>query len=249
MELKPIPSVGWFISDEDDIEIVNEFADGLGQYVHASFYEWHDLFTWWEYLMPVCHKINSIHLPNNLTLKDYKVGGIVPKLQDRLGVNMFTVHPWADDLNDILVEVLNQNYSLCLENFPCKSKKSQNGNLFNLLARFGRYMLMSDRVGLTLDLSHMDDEIANYTVVKSVLPYTRIIHMSCRVGKVQHLPIFRQHSDVNARNLVGQVLNINPLPVHEIVLEYDKQYRKDLVKHIFWLKDLIQAKRRRFQNE
>lgn len=246
--MKPIPSMGWFIESMEDVETVNSFADGYGQFVHLSFYDWAHLFSYWEYCMPISHMVNSIHLSNNLTLKDYKKGGIVPKLQDRLGVQMFTVHPWADDLDSIVQEVLNnQTYSLCLENFPCK--KSKDGNLFMLLARFGRYMLMSDRIGLTLDLSHMDDDIANYTVVKSVLPYTRIIHMSCRIKKSGHLPIFKQYSDVNARNLVGQVLNINPLPVQEIVLEYNKEYKKDLVKHIFWLKNLIQAKRRRFKDE
>lgn len=246
--MKPIPSVGWFIESEEDIEVVNAFVDGYVQFVHASFYERQSLYDWFEFLFPFSHKINSIHLPNELTLSDYKTGGIVPVLQGKLGVNMFSVHPWADDLDAIVNEVLeNQTYTLCLETFPCK--RSKDGNLFTLLARFGRYMLMSDRIGLTLDLSHMDDEIANYTVIKSILPYTRIIHMSCRIKKKGHLPIFTQHSDVNARNLVGQVLNINPLPVREVVLEYNKEYKKDLIKHIFWLKDVIQAKRRKFKDE
>lgn len=244
--MKPIASLGWFVSDEEDVNFIGDMTLAYTQYVHLCFYERENAVKYYRDCFPYVSRINSIHLPNGLTLKDYKKGGLVPSMQEELNVNLFTVHPWADDLKLIVEEVIaNQTYTLCLENFPIK--RSQNGNPFYLLAHYGRYMIESEKIGLTLDLAHLDDELANYSVVKGLLPYTKIVHMSCRVKNNAHLPIFTQQSDVNARNLVGLMLNIENLGVEEIVLEYQREYKKQQKAHLRWLRDVIVSKRRKFE--
>jgi hypothetical protein len=108
-------------------------------------------------------------------------------------------------------------------------------------------MLQSEKIRLTVDLSHLDNEVANYVFVRSLLPYSKLMHVSGRLKNNQHIPIFAHQSDVNARNIVGQTLSLPDCPIEEFILEYMKEYKKQLEKHVFWLSDLINSKRRRFE--
>lgn len=247
--MKSLPSIGWFIESEDDVEFVEDVTMRFTHYCHVSFYERQHAEDYFELCLPYSEKINSIHLPKGLHLSDYKKGGLVHEMYTALGVKLFNVHPWADDLTGIVQEIIdNQDYTLCLETFSLK-KPGNAGNPLFLLSHFGGYMLQSDKIRLTIDLSHLDNEVANYVFVRSLLPYSGMIHMSCRLKNNQHLPIFAHQSDVNARNIVGQVLSLPDCPIREIVLEYMREYRPQLEKHIWWLNDLINSKRRRFEKK
>jgi len=242
--IDPIPSVGWFIEDESDVEYVHNMTLSWGVNVHLSFYSLESIKTLAQFV-DCADFINSIHLPNGLTVKDFERGGVVHMAHTMLGVNLFNIHPWNPDLQSIVEEVIDQNeYELCLETFKLRTDKI--GNPMRQLAQYGRYMLESDMIGLTVDLTHIEPEVCNYTFVRSLLPFTKIIHMSETIDGKKHQPIFTGPTgNSNVRNIVGMCLDIPQLPVREFVLEYDREFRGKLFKHHQWLKNLIFEKRRR----
>jgi len=246
----PKVSIGYFIESEDDFEFVERVTFGGLVYCHVSFYERASMEKYYEQCLPFVDSINSIHLCKDLHLDDFKKGGLVNEVHEVTQAKFYNLHPWADGLDDIVQEVIeNADYTLCLENFGLKHGRYK-GNPIFLLTKYGRYMLESEKIRLTIDLSHLENDVANYTFVKSLLPMSKLMHVSCRVGKAQHQHIFTGNSDVNARNIVGQTLSLPECFIDEFILEYMKglQQRAQLLKHAEWLKDVIQAKRRKFKD-
>jgi len=237
------PSISWFVQSKEDVEVIKEFAEWYKVSIQLAFYERKDL-EFVKYCTDYSNRISSIHLPKGLTKRDYQEGGIVAELALKFDVDLFVVHPWADDLDKIVDSIVEQErFTLCLETFRINRKGGRNP--IDLLAHYGRQFL-TPYVGLCVDFSHLDTEVCNYPFIKGLIPYTKMIHLSDRVKKAQHLPLYRQNSDYNAAGLIGQILILPNLPVREIVLEYMKEYKPPLTKHIFSLTELIQRKRRRF---
>jgi len=240
-------SISWFISSKEDVEFVKEYIKSFKFNVELAFYELKDLDFVNDLLDIPTEYISSIHLPKGLVYSDYAFeDGIVKSLKRTFDVDLFVVHPWLDDLDRVCNRLREgeAGYCLCLEVFP--SKKLGQGNAFRLLADFGKFC-QTDWVGLCLDFSHLDTEMCNWTIIKNFLPYTKMIHASCRIEKQQHTPVFPIRGEwINAVSLIGSILSIKDLKVREIVLEYMKQYKKSLVKHSFWLQSYIQEKRRRW---
>ena len=248
--MKPKVSIGHFIACEDDLEFVDEIVAG-GLHCHVSFYKREEAERYFEACLPYVHGVNSVHLSKDLHLSDFKKGGLVHEMHQVFGAKHYNIHPWADDLDAIVEEVIeNCDYTLCLENFGLKHGRYK-GNPIYMLTKYGCRILKSENIRLTIDLSHLDTDVANYTFVKSLLPWSKLMHVSCRVGKAQHQHIFTANSDVNARNIVGQVLSLPECFIDEFVLEYMKEgvYKRLLLKHAFWLRDVVHAKRRRFKDE
>jgi hypothetical protein len=247
MRTDPVSSVGWFVETAEDTEFIRYMTRTMNVFVHLSFYERHTIDESAQFLD--CREyINSVHLPNELSVSDFKAGGVVQQVSEFLDVKLFNIHPWCPDLVEIIEEVLtNHDYTLCLETFKLKTDKI--GNVMRQLAQFGGYMLRSDRIGLTLDLTHLEPEVMNYTFVRGVLPFVKIIHMSQTVGKKKHQPIFTgvQSENASARRVVGSILSLREFPVQEIVLEYEKEFKRMLYKHSQWLTNFIIQKRRKFQ--
>jgi hypothetical protein len=240
-------SISWFISSKEDVEFVKDYIKSYKFNVQLAFYERNDL-DFVDDLVDIDPKyVSSIHLPKGLTYEDYAhEGGVVKNLRDAFNVDLFVVHPWLEDLDRVCNRLVagEEGYSLCLEVF--RSKKTGQGNVFRLLADFGKYF-QTDWVGLCLDLSHLEKELCHWTVFKNFLPYTKMIHASCKIGKQQHTPVFPIRGEwINAVSLISSTLSIKNLEVREIVLEYMKQYKVNLVKHGFWLQGYVQEKRRRW---
>jgi len=243
--MKVISSISWFVASVKDVEFIREFIEAYHFNVQVGFYEKKDLALVERFIDFPTEYISSVHLPKGLNLGDYKhSNGIVSTLRSTFGVDLFVVHPWADDL-DKIVDFVNEaeQFCLCLEIFP--SRKRRQGSPFQLLADYGR-ILKEDYVGLCADFSHIDDELTGYTFLKGLLPYTKMIHASSRIGRVGHVPLFKKNSVINGVNLLGQLLDVKDLKVREIVLEYNKEYHKDLTKHIFWLVEWVNRKRKRW---
>lgn len=240
-------SISWFISSKEDVEFVKEYIKSYKFNVELAFYELKDL-DFVDDLLDIDETyISSIHLPKGLVYSDYiNEGGIVKNLASRFDVDLFVVHPWLEDLERVAKRLIDEErYCLCLEAFRAR-KQQVKGNPFYLLANFGKYF-QSDWVGLCLDFSHLDAELCNWKIVKNFLPYAKMIHASCRIGKQQHTPVFPIRGEwINAVSLIGQILSIKDLKIREIVLEYMKQYKENLVKHSFWLQSYVQEKRRRW---
>lgn len=241
-------SISWFISSKEDVEFVKEYIESYKFNVELAFYEPKDLEYVGDLMDIPTEYISSIHLPKGLVYSDYfHDGGVVRDLKKRFDVDLFVVHPWSDDLDRICNRLVEgeEGYCLCLEAFGAKKQQAK-GNPFYLLTNFGKYF-QSDWVGMCLDFSHLDAEMCNWKIVKNFLPYTKMIHASCRIEKQQHTPVFPIRGEwINAVSLIGSILSVKDLKVREIVLEYMKQYKESLVKHSFWLQSYIQEKRRRW---
>lgn len=243
-----VSSVSWFIDSQEDVDFVREFIEGYHFNVQLAFYERKHVDDWLESFIdfPVEY-ISSVHLPKGLSLDDYNdSSGVVERMRQILKVNRFVVHPWASDLEEIVRYVDDlEEYTLCLENFAPKNKQ---GSPMMLLAQFGKYF-MGKHVGLCVDFSHLGAELGNYTFVKGLLPFTKMLHISDKVGRQSHCPMFRAQADVRALHLLGQIMNVKELTVEEAVLEYGKQNKKELCKHIFWLVEFVTRKRKRWRKK
>jgi hypothetical protein len=234
------PSVSWFVKNQKDADIVKEFTIDLGINVQLAFYERRDADNWMFKLAECSSCVSSIHLPKGLNISDYHKDGIVGELVSIYGTKRFVVHPWSRDLPYIVDMVRDNKWLLNLE---CFSRKGA-GNPFLLLAQYGEEFL-EDHVGLCVDFSHLESELANPTFVKGLLPYTKMLHVSNRLGKQQHLPVFVQTADTNAHQILAQVLEVPKFPVQDIVLEYMPDYHDRLGKQYYWLDSYIQQKRRK----
>lgn len=236
-------SISWFVESQTDVDFIKSLIEEFKVNVQLAFYsrksvEWANSF-----LGCSDERITSIHLPKGMELVDYKEGGVVETLRHAFNVDLFVVHPWAHDLDAIVKYVAEKGeFCLCLENFASKSSK---GSPFRLLANYGK-LLKTENLGLCIDLSHLNPSLCNHDFIRGVLPYTKMIHASNQLGKAKHLPIFRSNSDINALNLIGQLLSVKELKVREIVIEYMKEYQKDTVKHVMHVSRWIAEKRKRW---
>lgn len=236
-------SASWFIKEEEDVEVVKGFAH-LNMNIQLAFYEREkaEKFMWHPGLIEAKDNITSIHLPKHLTVSDYKSDGIVSELKNLYGTNLFVVHPWADDLPNIVDTVREQEMVLCLETF-----KKGGASPFSLLAQFGDE-LQTEHLGLCVDFSHLETDLVTVGFIKGLLPYTKMWHVSNRLGKQQHLPIFVQDADTHAHRVVARVLDVPNFPVQEIVLEYMPQYQRQLTKQYFWLHSYVIQKRKKIRS-
>jgi len=236
-----MPSISWFVKDQRDVDIVKEFAIDLAINVQVAFYERRDAENWMYKIAECSPSVTSIHLPKGLEVNDYDANGIVAELSSLYDIKRFVVHPWCKDLMHIAEFVKMAEWTL---SFECFSRKGA-ANPFLLLAQFGEEF-KENHIGLCVDFSHLETDLATPGFVKGLLPYTKMLHISNRLKKQQHLPIFVQSSDTNAQQILAQVLDVPSCPVKDMVLEYMPDYRDRLAKQYYWLESYIQQKRRKF---
>ena len=239
---KITPSVGIFIECEQDVAYLEEATKNLGLNVHLSFYD-RTLYDKYKHdCSDASAYITSVHLPKGLTVSDYSESGLVGEARGLFNVDLFNVHPWSPDLSAIADVVKQEGYTLCLETF----RKGQ-GSPFWLLETFGE-ALREDHLGLCVDFSHLELDLANYGFLKGLLPYMKMIHASNRLQDDQHLPVFHQGCDTNAQGYMSRLLDVKDFPVREVVLEYMPKYRDKYVKQFAWLNTIILQKRRRYES-
>jgi hypothetical protein len=238
-------SAGWFVSTPCDVEFIGDMVKCNKFYVQAGFYERKDL-SWVLALSQYSDKISSIHLPKGLTASDYAEGGVVDELMEAFNTNLFVVHPWADDLQHIVWTVNErEKFCLCLEGFSLSKGK---GGVINLVENFGKDMRNSSHVGLCLDFSHIEPEVMNWQLAKALLPYTKMFHVSTVVDGKPHRPMHSTLSAILVKPLLHQFLQIPETPVMEVVLEYDKEYQKQLVMDVGRMNEWFEEKRRKFKD-
>jgi hypothetical protein len=166
----------------------------------------------------------------------------VPTLAEIYNVKRFVIHPFGDDVIHMVDRAREMGITLCLETFG----RSQ-ANPFTMLAVYGGE-LQADHLGMCVDFSHLKDSFANGDFIKELLPYTKVWHVSNRVGKDQHLPLFYKEKGIHPHGILSRLLQIPNFPVQEIVLEYMKEYRSRLIKDYLWLNSYIIKKRKHHES-
>ena len=235
-----IPSIGWFVADQKDVDIVRDLTLGHGMNVQLSFYQRKEWEKWgWE--MIECRDyIHTIHLFKGLSESDFFTNQAVPTLAEIYQATRFVIHPFGDDVIYMVDRSRELGFTLCLENFG----RGQ-ANPFTMLAMYGDE-LKAEHVGMCVDFSHLKDGLANEEFVKGLLPYTKVWHVSNRVGKKQHLPLWGKELGIHPQGILSRLLTIPKFPVQEIVLEYHKEFLNAAKKHYLWLNSYIIKKRRQF---
>jgi hypothetical protein len=238
-------SAGWFVSTPCDVEFIKHLH-GLERNIQVSFYERQDL-SWTLALSQYSDRVTSVHLPKGLSVSDYREGGVVDSLMDAFSTDLFVVHPWAEDL-EIIVDVVleREKFCLCLEGFSLGKGK---GGVINLIERFGKVMRTYPHIGLCVDFSHIETEVMSWQLVKALLPYTKMLHVSTVVDGKPHRPMYSTLSTVLVRPLLNQFLQTPITSVKEVVVEYDKEFQKDLLKDTARLSEWVEEKRRKFKND
>lgn len=232
-----------FISGPESLQAARDFVT-WGIPIQAAFYlrehtEWADgLIDIPKGMIPV------VHLPKGLFAEDYKPGGFVSTLVDKLGAKDAVVHPWASDLKQAVAYVKEAgNYTLCLETFALKEVNGK-GSPITLLAQFGDE-LTEEHLGICVDFSHLHTDLLTYGFLKSLIPYSKVWHLSGRKGTDQHQPFMKKDLEVNFHTLASSLLDIKNFPIKEVVLEYMPDYHRRLKDDVFYLRDFISSKRRK----
>jgi len=239
--MRVIPSVGWFIADQKDVDIVREFTLDLKMNVQLSFYLRQEAEKFgWDFV-ECKDKIHTIHLPKGLRESDFFPGNMVSEFSALYDVKRFVIHPFSDDVIHMVDRARELDITLCLETF----NRGQ-ANPFTMLAMYGGE-LTAEHLGMCVDFSHLKDGLATEEFIKGLLPYTKVWHVSNRVGKDQHLPINTKDLGIHPVGILSRLLPLPKFPVEEIVLEYMKEYKAKLIKNYFWLDSYIMKKRRQFE--
>lgn len=242
-----IPKLGasWWIASENDCEILKEFAIGYDANVQVSFYTRELAEEWLPNLLDIPKgKVGSIHLPKGLLPVDYEKGGLVDTLVEAFDVQSVVVHPWCVELPEIVSIVQERKkYVLNLEVFAWKDLNGK-ASPFTLIEKFGNAM-REDWIGLCMDSSHLVPELITFSFFKALIPYTKMYHLSGKLGDKQHMPITKKELDAPIQTIISRLLDLKVVPPVWI-LEYMPEYYNDLKKNYFWLRDLITSKRRKY---
>jgi len=239
--------IGQFIDSERDVEIAKEFAIGYQAYVQLGFYSRGSFEKWMPSLLDIPRgQVSVVHLPKGLLPFDFEEGGAVDTMMEAFGAKAAVLHPWCNELDEIVRLVrLKERYSLNLELFSWKDLNGK-ASPFTLIEKYGE-QLREPWLGLTVDFSHLVSELVSFSFFKALIPYTKVYHISGRMGDSQHLPILKQGLEPPVQPILTRLLEQKRVPEH-FILEYMPEYYLDLKKHYFMFKDTINSKRRKYGN-
>jgi len=200
-------------------------------------------------------QINVIHLPINILRQESKVIlEMIDELIGLFGTTTFVIHPnkgirelieeWMDIRFERYKNIVNYPFNLCIENFQWRRKKVFRSPLeiieFQLdLETYGIYQFTPFKINSTFDTSHAEEVWFDHRVMKYILKYTNVIHLSNRQGKSQHMPFNVQNGDLNLTGFVKQ-LKRNFNWSGDIVLEYLSDYNHKLQPNYYYLERLLQ---------
>jgi len=236
--------VSKWVASEEDVDLLKEFV-AYDAKVQVAFHTRELAEKWFSSFLDVPRgAISSIHLPKGLLPQDYMDGGLVDTLVEAFDVRSVVVHPWCNELDEIVdIVKRKQKYTLNLEVF-CWKDLNGKASPFTLIEKYGKDM-RDEWIGLCMDFSHLLSEMITFSFFKALLPYTKMYHISGRKGDSQHLPFLRKDLDVAVQPILTRLLEQKRIPEYWI-LEYMPEYYIDLKKHYFLLRETVNSKRRKY---
>jgi len=240
--------IGQTIREKADIKRVIEYAKyGIGAQI--SFFQpdmWHKSFVQVVEAFikeDLLHYLYAIHLPTrtpDLIEQDsqfkYVIAADLVNLPDDI---LLVVHP-NYKIKDALVTMVYElgiRQTICVENFQARKKKELQTAL-----DINEYCIeLDNRVAMCLDTSHSEEYWFEYPVMNYLLRRTKIIHLSNRKGRAQHMPFNIDGGDLKLVAFVNDLIpryNWNGV----IILEYMFEYCDKLWKNAEYVMRLLKEK-------
>jgi hypothetical protein len=233
-------SIGWFVSSEEDVAQLDKFVPSFAKLM-LSFYKIEHVVLARKCCLPLVDQVVSLHLPKGLGAMDFGAGGLVEDLLEVFPVRRMVIHPWMEDLGEIVEKVLSlEKYALMLEIFSLGKKRG----LFELIADFGKE-LRTPYLGLCVDFSHLPKEILSGYFLMALNPYLKMIHLSCVKDGVPHSPVWADQTILAGFRML--LHNVPNLRLEEVALEYGKDHISALENQYYWLHDYVVSARRRYE--
>jgi len=221
----------------EGLESINKLSDinipiQLSLYDYDKYIQYKDKL--FEELDKNKSKINVVHLPlNSLKLDFYKIIDMIKVFKENFGCDLFVIHPnkgicnFIKEISKMNIEMLLGDICLCIENFPWRKKKELRSPL----------QIIDENVKLTLDTSHTEEIWFDHKIMSYLLKNIRVIHLSNRIGRNQHLPFNIYNGDLNLMKFIRE------LKIYkwqgDIVLEYMPEYSYKLFNNYNYLRGLL----------
>ena len=183
--------------------------------------------------------VKVVHLPLDTLRRDASdIDELIKFCYNEFGCVKYVVHPNKNIeafIANFLSKWRKEWLTLCLETFPYRKKKAIRSPLDIIEWCMG----LAPNVRMVIDTSHIEEVWMNHMIMKTLLKYTSVIHLSNKAkGVGQHLPF--NHPD-GVFNLVGFVRDLKYRYKWEgdLVLEYMQEYKDKLVKNKDYIERLL----------
>jgi len=228
--------VGVGIKDQAGLDYALEYAKhGLG--LQLSFFQPN---TWYAHFRKslkafeeakLTDKILAIHLPTRTPDFVEVEKGFAHTLAGDLALLdkdvLLVIHPNVR-IKDALVTLtyeLGVRQTICIENFQARKKKELRTPL-----EISEYCIEhKDLFAMCFDTTHAEDYWYEYPIMDYILRRTKIIHLSNRKQKEQHIAFNDVNGDLNLVGFVNDLIPRYKWKDGVIILEYMWEY-----KHKFW---------------
>lgn len=183
-----------------------------------------------------------VHLPlDTLRQKSHEIIALIFKFNQKLACQHFVIHPnkgiedFLDYYRGNRLTKGKYDYTLCIETFQWRKKKKIRSPLDIM-----EYCIKYPEFSMCVDTSHIESLWFDHKIMRSLLKYTTVIHLSNRAkGHGSHMPFNSPHGDLNLVRFVKDLKNLyhwNGI----IVLEYMPEHQHKLMKNYHYIKRLIE---------
>ncbi len=185
----------------------------------------------------------TVHLPlNTLKLEPNDVLDLIFKFNQQFRCQHFIIHP-----NKLITSFLDyyienrlwkgvHDYTLCIETFGWKSKK-----VIRTPLDIMEICIKHPELSMCIDTSHIEELWFDHKIMRSLLKYTSVIHLSNRAkGHGSHMPFNSPHGKLNLIKFIKDLKHQykwNGI----IILEYMPEHQHKLLKNYHYIKRLLET--------
>ncbi len=186
--------------------------------------------------------LRVVHLPmDTLKQEPHDILSLIFKLNQTFTCQHFVIHPnkgikeFLDYYRGNRLTMGEHDYTLCIETFQWRKKKPIRSPLDIM-----EYCIRYPEFSMCIDTSHIESLWFDHKIMRSLLKYTTVIHLSNRAkGHGSHMPFNSPHGDLNLVRFVKDLKNLyhwNGI----IVLEYMPEHQNKLLKNYYYIQRLLQ---------
>jgi hypothetical protein len=241
--------VGVGISDQASLDYALEYAkNGLG--VQLSFFQPK---TWFENFRKtliafekkgLTDRIFAVHLPTRTPDFVEVEPGFAHTLAGDLALLNedvpLVIHPNVriKDALVTLVYELGVRQTICIENFQYRKKKELRSPL-----DIAEYCIQhEDKFAMCFDTTHAEEYWYEYPLLDFILRRTKVIHLSNRKQKEQHIPFNSGGADLNLMAFVNDLIPRYKWKDGIIILEYMWEYKYKSWQNAEYVQRLLKEK-------
>lgn len=182
--------------------------------------------------------IRAVHLPlDTCRIDAQKIFTMMDEIYARTGCAKFVVHP-NKGFEDFILSYnkMKAPMNLCIETFNWRRHKVLRSplDIIQAIWKYGR-----SNLSMTLDTTHIEDVWYDHKIMRFLLQYTSVIHLSNRAAGIgEHLPFNHPKGELPLVKFVRELKHQYKWS-GDIVLEYMPEYHNKLIKNAFYVERLL----------